>query len=120
MPGQRKKTDKHVAIGVEITRNRATIGLVDQHGNILHRFHVKTLRGCPATATLEPYLRTLEQVLLYAKSEHLQVAGLGISIPGCLDLTGRRPHTIPALPSLNKFPLCDLLEACYNLPSSYM
>ena len=116
MPGHCKKTDKHVAIGVEITRNRATIGLVDQHGNILHRFHVKTLRGRPATATLEPYLRTLEQALLYAKSEHVPVTGLGISIPGCLDLTGRRPHIIPALPSLNKFPLCDLLEARYNLP----
>ena len=117
MPDQRKKTDKHVAIGVEITRNRATIGLVDQHGKIHHRFHVKTLRERPATATLEPYLRTIEQALSYAKSEHLQVTGLGISIPGSLDLTARRPHTIPALPSLNKFPLCDLLEARYNLPA---
>ena len=116
MPGHRKKTDKHVAIGVEITRNRATIGLVDQHGEIHHRFHVKTLRGRPATATLEPYLRTLEQALLYAKSERLQVSGLGISIPGSLDLAARRLLTIPALPSLNKFPLCDLLEARYNLP----
>jgi glucokinase len=110
------KTVKHVAIGVGITRNRATIGLVDQHGKIHHRFHVKTLRERPATATLEPFLRTLEQALLYAKSEHLQVTGLGISIPGSLDLTARRPHTIPVLPSLNKFPLCDLLEARYNLP----
>ena len=117
MPDQRKKTDRHVAIGVEITRNRATIGLVDQHGKIHHRFHVKTLRERPATATLEPYLRTIEQALLYAKAEHLRVTGLGISIPGSLDLTARRPHTIPALPSLNKFPLCDLLEARYNLPA---
>ena len=116
MPGNRKKTDKHVAIGMEITRNRATIGLVDQYGKIHHRFNVKTLRGRPATATLEPYLRTLEHALLCAKAEKLQVTGLGISIPGSLDLTARRPHTIPALPSLNNFPLCDLLEARYNLP----
>ena len=116
MPDHRKKTDKHVAVGMQITRNRATIGLVDQYGKIHHRFHVKTLSGRPATATLEPYLRTLEQALLYAKSEHLQVSGLGISIPGSLDMTARRPQTIPALPSLNKFPLCDLLEARYNIP----
>ena len=117
MPDHRKKAEKQVAIGVEITRNRATIGLVDQHGKIHHRFHAKTLRGRPAIATLEPYLRTLETALLYAKSKGLFVSGLGISIPGTLDLKARRPRTIPILPSLNDFPLCDLLEARYNLPA---
>lgn len=117
MPDHRKKTDKQVAIGVEITRNRATIGLVDRHAQIYHRFHVKTLMGRPALATLEPYLRTLDQALLYAKSKGLQVCGLGISLPGTLDPTVRRPNVIPVLPSFNKFPLCDFLEARYNLPA---
>ena len=117
MPDHRKKIDKLVAIGLEITRDRATIGLVDQYGKIHHRFHVKTLRGRPAIATLEPFLRALETALLYAKSNHLRVTGLGVSIPGTLDLTARRPHTIPILPSFNDFPLCDVLEARYNLPS---
>ncbi|HEY6286615.1 MAG TPA: ROK family protein [Ktedonobacteraceae bacterium] len=117
MPDHQKKTDKQVAIGVEITRSRATIVLVDRHGKIHHRFYAKTLRGRPAIATLEPYLRALETALLYTKSERLLVSGLGVSIPGTLDLTARRPQTIPILPSLNDFPLCDLLEAHYNLPA---
>lgn len=117
MPDQRKKTDKRVAIGVEIARSRATIVLIDCHGKIHHRFHAKTLRGRPAIATLEPYLRAIESILLYAKSKRLQISGLGISIPGTLDLAARRPYTIPILPSLNDFPLCDLLEARYNLPA---
>jgi glucokinase len=54
---------------------------------------------------------------VYAKSEGLLVNGLGVSIPGTLDLATRRPQTIPILPSLNDFPLCDLLEARYNLPA---
>jgi glucokinase len=116
VPDRRKKTDKQVAIGVEITRNRATIVLVDRHGKIHHRFHAKTLRERPAIATLEPYLRTLETSLLFAKSRGLQVSGLGISIPGTLDYTARRPRTIPVLPSLNDYPLCDLLETWYHLP----
>jgi glucokinase len=91
--------------------------LVDRHGRIRHRCYAKTLRGRPAVATLEPYLRALETALLYAKSKRLLVSGLGISIPGTLDLTARRPRTIPILPSLNDFPLCDLLEAHYNLPA---
>jgi glucokinase len=117
VPDHRKKIDKLVAIGLEITRDRATIGLVDQYGKIHHRFHVKTLRGRPAIATLEPFLRALETALLYAKSNHLRVTGLGVSIPGTLDQTTRRPDTIPILPSLNDFPLCDLLEARYSLPA---
>jgi glucokinase len=115
VPDHRKKTDKRVAIGVEIAGSRATFALVDHHGRIRHRCYAKTLRGRPATATLEPYLRTLETVLMYAKSEGLLICGLGVSIPGILDLINRRPQTIPILPSLNDFPLCDFLEARYNL-----
>ena len=110
------KTNKRVVVGMEITRSRATVVLVDHYGKIHHRFYAKTLRGRPAIATLEPYLRTLETALLYAKSQRIVVSGLGISIPGTLDLTARCPGIIPILPSLNGFPLCDLLEARYNLP----
>ena len=118
MPDHQKKTDKRVvAIGLEIARNKATVVLVDRHGKIHHRFYAKTLRGRPALATLEPYLRALETALSYAKSERLLVSGIGVCIPGILDITARRPHTIPILPSLNNFPLCDLLEARYNLPA---
>jgi glucokinase len=117
VPDHPKITNKRVAIGMEITRGRATIVLVDHHGKIHHRFYAQTLRGRPAIATLEPYLRALETALLYAKSKCLQVAGLGVSIPGTLDVTTRRPGAIPILPSLYDFPLCDLLEARYNLPA---
>jgi glucokinase len=117
VPDHPKKTDKRVAIGVEITRSRATIVLVDCHGKIHHRFYAKTLRGRPAIATLEPFLRALEAALLFAKSNRIVVSGLGISIPGTLDPIARRPGMIPILPSLNGFPLCDLLEARYNLPA---
>lgn len=120
MPDHRKKTYKRVAIGVEIAGSRATFALVDHHGRIRNRFYAKTLRGRPATATLEPYLRTLETVLLYAKSEGLLVCGLGVSIPGILDRITRRPQMIPILPSLNDFPLCEFLEARYNLPSQLL
>jgi glucokinase len=120
VPDHGKQIDKRVAIGMEITRNRATIALVDHHGKIQDRFYAKTLRGRPAIATLEPYIHALETALLYAQSKRLLVTGLGISIPGILDLTSRRPQTIPILPSLNGFPLCDLLEAHYHLPAQLL
>jgi glucokinase len=115
VPDHLKKTKKRVAIGVEVTGSKATVVVVDCHGVIHHRFHAKTLRGRPAIATLEPYLRTIEMAFTYAKSKRFHVSGIGISLPGTLDLTTRRPEMIPILPSLNKFPLCELLEERYKV-----
>lgn len=67
-------------------------------------------------ASLKPFLRAIDELLAYAGVKGWRVIGLGFSIPGMLDATGRRLRIIPILPSLNGLPLCDLLEARYNLP----
>lgn len=67
-------------------------------------------------ASLEPFLRAIDDLLAYAGAKGWCVMGLGFSIPGTLDATGRRLRAIPILPSLNGLPLCDLLEAQYTLP----
>src|SRR5215467_14983917 len=109
--------DKSAAVGVEVAVSGATIALVDRHGKVRHRLYAKTLHGRPAAATLEPYLRCIEQMLGYAWTEGLDVRGLGISVPGTLDHTSRRPLLIPTLPALNGIPLCDLLEIRFDLPT---
>jgi glucokinase len=111
------KKNKSVAIALEIAGSRATIALVDRRGQICHRSYAKTLWGRPAAATLQPYLRAIEEMLVYARAEGFTVSGLGVCIPGSLDATSRRPVLIPMLPALNDFPLCDLLEAHFNLPT---
>lgn len=111
------KTNKSASIALEIAGNRATAALVDRRGRIHHRSYAKTLWGRPAAATLQPYLRAVEEMLAYARSEDFTVSGLGVCIPGALDQTSRRPLLIPTLPALNDFPLCDLLEAQFNLPT---
>jgi glucokinase len=62
-------------------------------------------------------LRAVDTVLAYAQNEDWQVSGIGISIPGALDHTKRRPLLVPLLPSLSGFPLCDFLESRYSLPA---
>jgi glucokinase len=98
------RTDESAVVGVEVAVSGATVALVDLHGRVHHRLHAKTLWGRPVAATLEPYLRAVE-------------SGLGISVPGSLDSSLRRPLLVPTLPALNGFPLCDLLEARYGLPT---
>src|SRR5436309_6722212 len=110
-------TDRSVAVGIEIGGNQTTIALVNRCGRILARCSAKTLRGRPAAATLEPYLRAVDTMLAYARTECLSVCGIGVSIPGTLDHTSRRPLLIPTLPSLNSFPLCELFETRYDLPT---
>ena len=110
-------TDKSVAIGVELSGSGASVALIDRRGRVRQRCTARTLKGRPAIATLEPYLRAIETLLAYAHADNLRVRGLGLCVPGTLDAAARRPVSIPTLPSFNDFPLCDFLEARYNLPT---
>ena len=112
--------DKRVAVGVEIGGGKATVALIDRHGRVVQRTHARTLRGRPALATLDPYIRAIDTLLTSAREEGLHVCGLGMSIPGTLDATARRLHQVPLLPSLNGYPLSDLLEARYGLPTQLL
>ncbi|MBO0781527.1 MAG: ROK family protein [Ktedonobacteraceae bacterium] len=109
--------DTSVAVSVEIGGERTTVALIDQQGRVRHRCHAKTLRGRPATATLEPYLRSIDTMLVFAREQGWPVQGIGMSLPGSLEQTTRRPLTVSLLPSLNNFPLQDLLESRYHLPA---
>lgn len=117
MPAKLRETSKRAAVALEIAGSGATVALIDRCGRIHHRLSAKTLWGRPAVATLQPYLRTVDAMFSYARAEGFQVSGLGVCIPGTLDATARRPLLIPALPSLNKFPLGELLEARYEVPT---
>ena len=117
MPKQPGKTDKSVAIALEIAGGTASVALVDRNGRVRHRCQARTLWGRPALATLDPYLRAIEYMLAYAKTQRWHVCGIGVALPGTLDSASRRPLQVPILPSLNNFPLCDLFEARYELPA---
>ncbi len=110
-------TEKRAAVSVEIGESGMTVALIDCRGKIMQRRRAKTLWGRPALATLEPYVHAIGTMLRYADTEGVQVAGLGICVPGSIDIEERRPLMIPTVPSLNAFPICDFLEARYHLPS---
>lgn len=108
--------DQYVAVGVEIGGGQASVALVDQWGVVRRRCQAKTLRGRPATATLEPYIKAIDNLLTEARAAGWLVAGIGVSIPGSIHPETQRPYQISMLPSLNNFPLREFLEARYGLP----
>jgi glucokinase len=109
-------SDSSVGVGVVVEGRQTTVALVDRHGRVMRRCIAKTLHGRPPLATLEPYLRAVDGLLSYARDYGLCVRGIGVSIPGSLDDTRRRPLVVPVLPALNGFPLYDFLQARYALP----
>ncbi len=109
--------DRSVAVGVEIGGGQAAVALIDRHGRVRRRCLAKTLRARPVAATLEPYLRAIDTMLAAARMEGLQVCGIGVSVPGTIDYTTRRPLLVSLLPALNSFPLCDFLATRYHLPT---
>ena len=109
--------DRNVVIGVEMASSKATVALIDRHGQILHRSLVKTLRGRPAYATLEPYFNAIDMMIAYAHAQRRHVRGIGVSIPGSLDATAQKPLSIPTMPALNGVPLQNILQSRYSLPT---
>src|SRR5947209_5076695 len=110
-------TEKSAAVSVEIGGSATTVALIDRRGRVIQRSRTKTLWGRPALATLEPYVHAIENMLHFADTQGVQVAGIGICVPGSVDAEERRPLAVPSLPSLNGFPVCDLIEARYGLPT---
>ncbi len=92
------------------------VALIDRLGHVHRDGLAKTLRGRPALATLEPYLRVIDSLYGDAQAASLQVCGIGVSVPGSLDSSARRPLLVPLLPALNGFPLADFLETRYQKP----
>lgn len=110
--------DKEVAVGLEIGGEQATIALVGRQGHVYRRCTAKTLRGRPALATLEPYIRAIDVMLESAQTDGLCVEGIGISIPGSVNPITRRPVQVSMFPTLNAFPLCELLENRYHVSAA--
>ncbi|WP_126548903.1 ROK family protein [Dictyobacter kobayashii] len=107
---------KGVAVGMEIGGGQTTVALIDQNGCVQERYVARTLRGRPAVATFDPYLRAIDMMLQHAREHEMEVLGIGVSVPGSVDSLTRRPLQVPILPSLNNFPIGDLLESRYQLP----
>src|SRR5450755_1078041 len=112
--------DRRVAVGIEVGSGKTTVALIDYYGRVIQRSHAKTLRGRPASATLDPYVRAIDDLLTAARADGLTICGMSVSIPGTLDAAQRRPLNVSLLPSLNGFPLCDYLETRYHLPAQLL
>jgi predicted NBD/HSP70 family sugar kinase len=79
--------DGAAGIGLEINVDGLTVAVVDLSGEVRHRAtRPGDQRGRPVAAVLRSAARLLDDALVAASAAHLPVRGLGVAVPGLVDL----------------------------------
>ena len=100
-----------VLIGVDVGGTTMSGGLVAADGAVLSVVETSPQRDGPGTA-LDTLLGTLGELLLRAEARGLQVEGIGVGLPGIVDVdTGTLGTGIVQLPELAERPLVELIRA---------
>ena len=91
------------AIAIDIGGTFIKSGLVDKDGNILKKSQINT----PQTSSLAILGQELEKALYNVWEKNIEVAGLGIGTPGCVDSQSTIVHSVDNIPALNGQALKD-------------
>ncbi len=111
-----------LAIGVDVGGTHAKIALVDEHGSV--RGHEQLDSGPGATsASLAPALAAAIERLLAAGADGAGgqdgIAGVGLAVPGFVDVDARRSLFSPNTPGLVGGELPQALAAATGLPVAF-
>lgn len=100
-----------VLIGVDVGGTTMSGGLVAPDGAVLSVVETSPHRDGPGTA-LDTLLGTIGELVLRAEARGLQVEGIGVGLPGIVDVdAGILGTGIVQLPELAELPLVELIRA---------
>jgi len=107
---------KPVLIGVDVGSTHMSGGLVTPGGEVLSVLEVSTHRDGPGTA-LDTILGVVSDLLAQASDQGCPVGGIGIGLPGIVDIEGgtmrKGFHLVPELVGA---PLVELIRARSGVP----
>ena len=105
-----------VLIGVDVGSTHTSGGLVTAGGGVLSATETRTHRDGPGTA-LETILAVVSDLLAQARDQGCTVEGIGIGLPGIVDIEGGTMRTgIHRVPELAGAPLVELIRARSGVP----
>jgi glucokinase len=99
-----------VILGVDVGGTTISGGLVTPSGEILKGIDVATHREGPGTA-LDTLEDMIAQLLANAHERALTIEGIGIGLPGLIDVDTDRIRSAPHMPEFDRIPLAARISA---------
>lgn len=106
-----------VVIGVDVGGTTTAAGVVTTDGDVLIEDVAPTHRAGPGSA-LQTIGELVESIDKRARAQGLEIAGLGVGVPGIVDaVSGRIGDEVPHVPELAGQPLAAILGARFSRPT---
>jgi glucokinase len=99
-----------VLLGVDVGGTTMSGGLVTPSGDILKAIDIATHREGPGTA-VDTLQAMIAQLLAEAHARALTIEGIGIGLPGLIDVDASRIRSAPFIPEFDRFPLAARISA---------
>lgn len=104
-------------LGVDIGGTKIAVGLVDAGGKQVAGGRIPTLAGEGPERVIDRLLALCRQVLDDAAVPTEQIAGIGISCAGPIDMEKGLIKTAPNLPGWSDVPLVSIFEEALHIPT---
>lgn len=99
-------------VGVHINKHATSIALMDLKGKIIALDRYEEDRVFQSQSVfIDKIIESIEKVIADARIEKKDVLGIGIGVPGPIDIEHRVILTPPNMPLLNYLPIADVLES---------
>jgi glucokinase len=106
-----------LALGIDIGGSKIMTGIVDREGNIIGKtITIPTMANEPPPQILNRIYDAVEVVLMSAKLQRDHLSGIGLGVPGPLDIKNGRILDPWQLPTLQNFAIVKEFEKRYQIP----
>lgn len=109
-------SENNLCIGVDVHMQGISCVITDLAGHELVSLR-RSIDGASRQQILDRTVDAVREAMNTLGVPTCQYIGIGVSVQGSIDATGRISLYSPHLPDWNNVPLCDLLETEFNLPA---
>ncbi len=110
--------ENSLVLAVDLGGTKIAVALVSRDGNILAMQRTPTLADEGQKAVIERIFRAIDGFLDASKTTLSQLAGIGFSAPGPIDMETGTVTESPNLPGWQNVPLRDIVQDKYKIPTS--
>ncbi|MDD3031117.1 MAG: ROK family protein [Atribacterota bacterium] len=109
-------TENKLAIGVDLGGTKIGIAMVNCNGKIIHYLKNPTDAHKGKEFVINNIIESIHQLLNEAEANLDDISGIGVGIPGQLDVRTGIVHFAPNLPGWEEVPICRIIKEEFNVP----